>query len=146
MGFWSQFFFKLQFDSFLGEISALDSRVCKILNTRVRLVLEYTCAPGPGAQNALKIGLVERRSWSQKIKKRKNVHFSYKEKLDVIWTSKSFSAFCRLIVPRPMDPPLGGVILNRYFSIGPTPTSNRKVKRLRKTPPRFSDPIVLELN
>jgi hypothetical protein len=30
----------------------------------------------PGAHDALKIGLVERRSWSQKIKKRENVCFS----------------------------------------------------------------------
>jgi hypothetical protein len=48
-----------------GTISALD-----------RQNFEYTRAAGSGAQNALKIGLVERRSWSQKIKKQQDVQSS----------------------------------------------------------------------
>ena len=42
--------------------------------------MEYTFAPESGAQNALKIGLVERGSWSQKIKKQQDV-FSFPVKL-----------------------------------------------------------------
>jgi hypothetical protein len=41
---------------------------------------EYMCAPGSGAHDALKIGLVERRSWSQLKKSGKSVHFCRLEK------------------------------------------------------------------
>jgi hypothetical protein len=75
----------------------------------------YTCAAGSGAQNALKIGLVERRSWSQKIKKRENVHLSYKTEWEVIRTSKCFSASCSSDRFSSNGPPFGG---------GSTPTSH----------------------
>jgi hypothetical protein len=52
------------------------------------------CALVPGSQNALKVGLVERRSWShQKTKRQEAVHSSWKEKKAATRTSKFFGAF-----------------------------------------------------
>jgi hypothetical protein len=40
-----------------------------------RQIFEYTCAPDPGAHDALKFVLVARRSWTQEIKIREKILF-----------------------------------------------------------------------
>jgi hypothetical protein len=82
----------------------------KFWNTRVRLDQAHI---GSGAQDALKIELVKRKSWSQKIKKHQGVQFSWGGKRMSLRPATFLVQFVRLVVPRPTDPPFGVVVNER---------------------------------